>query len=442
MPLGRASAFTSRWKVGCSPAPSSKVASLPRPWRSPVTFPPDQARPLPGLPFPSRLDLPLAVHPAPSHSVLVRGWLAVRTRARLEQPVIVAGETRIPTKPEVRPDVRVGHRNRQVLGFRRFVELTPALVGVAWELEVRVDGTVFRAPLDIEPSESALGEFERTKRDKLDRIESLLRCPRIDGTGPASVACGGRLSREGESLRCERCGKQYGATSSHFDFLDEDLRELAQVEHTDNVSSWGYDPFADRVIASCAEGLVLDAGSGLKGTTYGNVVNLEIVDYPTTDVLGVAESLPFADGSFDGALSLAVLEHVRDPFRAAAELARVVRPGGTMYVAVPFLQPYHGYPHHYYNMTLTGLENLFTQWFRIDESGSPPYGWPVWTLTWFLNSYVDGLPPETAQRFKEMKVGELMQPGDRYLADDFVQDLSPDATFELASVNYLVGTRR
>jgi ubiquinone/menaquinone biosynthesis C-methylase UbiE len=37
------------------------------------------------------------------------------------------------------------------------------------------------------------------------------------------------------------------------------------------------------------------------------------------------ERLPFADGAFDGATALEVLEHVRDPGRAAAELARVAR---------------------------------------------------------------------------------------------------------------------
>jgi hypothetical protein len=111
-------------------------------------------------------------------------------------------------------------------------------------------------------------------------------------------------------------------------------------------------------------------------------------------------------------------------------------------VAVPFLQPYHGYPHHYFNMTLQAMEQLFQDSFTIEQAGTPPYGWPIWTLTWFLNRYVDGLPPETAARFREMTVSELLQPPTNVLAADYVQDLEPDAVTELASVNYLIATRR
>ena len=54
---------------------------------------------------------------------------------------------------------------------------------------------------------------------------------------------------------------------------------------------------------------------------------------------------------------------------ALPRFSRVVRPGGRIYVAVAFLQPYHGYPHHYYNMTLQGLEQLFAEDFVIDAVG-------------------------------------------------------------------------
>jgi SAM-dependent methyltransferase len=42
--------------------------------------------------------------------------------------------------------------------------------------------------------------------------------------------------------------------------------------------------------------------------------------------------LPYADDSFDAVLSMGVLEHVRDPDGSLDEIARVLRPGGTLYV--------------------------------------------------------------------------------------------------------------
>ncbi|MDQ3896159.1 MAG: class I SAM-dependent methyltransferase, partial [Actinomycetota bacterium] len=54
-----------------------------------------------------------------------------------------------------------------------------------------------------------------------------------------------------------------------------------------------------------------------------------------TAVNGDAIALPFADGSFDRVIAAEVLEHVVDDRAAMAELARVLRPGGTLAVTVP-----------------------------------------------------------------------------------------------------------
>lgn len=54
-----------------------------------------------------------------------------------------------------------------------------------------------------------------------------------------------------------------------------------------------------------------------------------------TAVLVAAEPLPFPDNFFDLALSHEVLEHVSDDARAAAEIARVLRPGGRAVIFVP-----------------------------------------------------------------------------------------------------------
>jgi ubiquinone/menaquinone biosynthesis C-methylase UbiE len=52
-------------------------------------------------------------------------------------------------------------------------------------------------------------------------------------------------------------------------------------------------------------------------------------------VQGSALRLPFADASFDKAVSSEVLEHLPDDRAALAELYRVLRPGGTLVVTVP-----------------------------------------------------------------------------------------------------------
>ena len=62
----------------------------------------------------------------------------------------------------------------------------------------------------------------------------------------------------------------------------------------------------------------------------------EVPDGAEADIKqGDALSLPFADGEFDRVVAAEVLEHIPDDTTAIAELARVLRPGGTMAVTVP-----------------------------------------------------------------------------------------------------------
>ncbi len=57
-------------------------------------------------------------------------------------------------------------------------------------------------------------------------------------------------------------------------------------------------------------------------------------------VLGQGERLPFADGTFDGVMFSYLLRYVADPAATIAELARVVRPGGTV-ASLEFAVPGH-----------------------------------------------------------------------------------------------------
>jgi len=72
-------------------------------------------------------------------------------------------------------------------------------------------------------------------------------------------------------------------------------------------------------------------------------------------VLCDIHALPFADGHFSLVICKATLEHVRYPHVAAAELARVLCPGGILIGDVAFLQPYH---QSYYHMSHAAANDL------------------------------------------------------------------------------------
>jgi SAM-dependent methyltransferase len=59
----------------------------------------------------------------------------------------------------------------------------------------------------------------------------------------------------------------------------------------------------------------------------------------TAAVQGDALHLPFHDATFDRVICSEVLEHIANDVAAMAELARVLRPGGTMAITVPRFGP-------------------------------------------------------------------------------------------------------
>jgi SAM-dependent methyltransferase len=233
----------------------------------------------------------------------------------------------------------------------------------------------------------------------------------------------------------------YIESDQNFNFLSQELREKYNIIDTENVSSNNYDPIALSIINEFKDGLVLDCGAGKRSYYYENVVNFEIVPYETTDVLGVGEELPFQDNVFDAVFSLAVLEHVKDPFRCAKEIARVLKPGGKLYCVVPFLQPLHGYPHHYYNMSIEGLRNLFADKLKIEKQEIIGSGLPIWALSWMLNSWTDGLNGQAKEDFLNMKVADLLDNPVTYFEQGFVKELSAEKNIELACTTALIATK-
>ena len=226
-----------------------------------------------------------------------------------------------------------------------------------------------------------------------------------------------------------------------FNFLKQNIKEEFNIVDTSNISANDYDSDIVKLIESHNDGIILDCGAGYRNTYYNNVVNYEIVDYSTTDVLGVGEKLPFKDNVFDVVISVAVLEHVKDPFLCAEEIVRVLKPGGNLYCAVPQLQPFHGYPHHYFNMTKQGLKTLFDGRLEIERQEVRPSTLPIWSLCWIVQSWVNGLSGEVKSGFLEMKMKEFMKEPQQLIGKSFVKSLSEKKNFELASATILVAKK-
>nr|WP_275666821.1 class I SAM-dependent methyltransferase [Dyella terrae] len=69
-------------------------------------------------------------------------------------------------------------------------------------------------------------------------------------------------------------------------------------------------------------------------------------------------SMPFPDGSFDGALCIEVLEHAQDPQELMAEISRCLRSSGVLLLSVPWSARRHHIPHDYHRFTRERLEAL------------------------------------------------------------------------------------
>ena len=127
----------------------------------------------------------------------------------------------------------------------------------------------------------------------------------------------------------------------------------------------GHD-FAQRELRNRATGRVLDIGCSRRwveeclpdGSTYIGL------DYPVTgiamygarpDVFADASELPFRDECMGTVVLFETLEHLVRPTDAIAEIARVLAPGGSLLLTVPFIYPLHDEPYDFTRYTGHGL---------------------------------------------------------------------------------------
>jgi len=117
--------------------------------------------------------------------------------------------------------------------------------------------------------------------------------------------------------------------------------------------------------------LVLDIGSG--DAQYLRLINtsnsLFTLDYPVTnkkyrsapDIFADAQYLPIANEQVDVVLLYEVLEHIVDMQKVLSETNRVLRPGGKLFLSVPFIYPIHDAPNDYWRFTQFGLSDVLAR---------------------------------------------------------------------------------
>ncbi len=150
-----------------------------------------------------------------------------------------------------------------------------------------------------------------------------------------------------------------------------------------------YDPWVHRVILQSLldDQIVLDIGAGNMALDDPNIIRMDVMMSPYVDLVADVHHLPFLPESIDYIFSLAVFEHLHNPFLAAQEIFNTLKDGGYIYHECNFLFAYHGYPHHYFNASLQGMEQVFEKFVPL-RKGVAPYQMPSFALEMNLYSFL------------------------------------------------------
>ena len=108
------------------------------------------------------------------------------------------------------------------------------------------------------------------------------------------------------------------------------------------------------------DALMLNLGSGVH-KPHPNILNVDIFYYKGVDLVANGETLPFPTGTVDAIVSESLLEHVPNPEKIVAEMYRVLRPGGALYIVIPFVYPFHASPNDFYRWSAVGLRELLKE---------------------------------------------------------------------------------
>lgn len=204
----------------------------------------------------------------------------------------------------------------------------------------------------------------------------------------ACPTCKVKLSRAEGYLQCGKCTTSYPIIDGVPVIFPGGKVPTFHHEAELHVRK-SYDPWVHRIILQSLldDQIVLDIGAGNMELDDPNIIRMDVMLSPYVDLVADVHHLPFLPESIDYIFSLAVFEHLRNPFQAAQEIFDTLKDGGYIYHECNFLFAYHGYPHHYFNASMQGMEKIFEKFIPL-RKGVAPYQMPSFALEMNLNSFI------------------------------------------------------
>jgi SAM-dependent methyltransferase len=189
-------------------------------------------------------------------------------------------------------------------------------------------------------------------------LDTLL-CPR----------CQGGLINQTSELVCQDCGQDVPVLNGIPLFTTpptgiQPSEKLVRGPETGTPWRQANWRFLERQLARLdQQARLLDVGAG-RGDfdallSERQVISLDIYPYPEVDIVcDLTLTNPFKPGSFDAILLMNVLEHVYDTQGFIASLSRLLKPGGLLIVAIPFMVKMHQVPVDFVRLTEFSLKQL------------------------------------------------------------------------------------
>lgn len=247
-----------------------------------------------------------------------------------------------------------------------------------------------------------------------EEMQTLLACP----------ICRASLGRTAERLVCtnEQCGMLFpiingipvliNEANSLFSIADFEQRKNTTHPHVSPLrrlvarylpqigsnlkARKNYAGFASLLLRHTDWPRVLVIGGSEAGLGMQSILSVPSIKFIDSDVSFGARTqlicdghdLPFLDGTLDGVIIQAVLEHVLDPYRIVEEIHRVLKDKGLVYAETPFMQQVHGGKYDFTRFTYLGHRRLFRNFDEISSGAMCGPGMALaWSIMYFLLSF-------------------------------------------------------